>query len=264
MSSVLRGLPVILAVIFSVFAGAQTPAEKLQADRLAVVLKRSAAYCQRLGGAALDFVCMEEVKEHTARFTPETRIYLYDYQFVRKNEETKEKRGLVAVDGKKVQAREADLQAIAFHYENVLFGPVGLLSESWQAYHEYKIVGERGSGPEKTVIIEATPGPVPLEAHCYGRLWVREKDGAVLKIVWDQRSLGNYRDVEEWAKSHGAVAQITSYCEYGIEKNGLRFPSRNYSEQAYITQDGRKKVTAQITVTYKDYKFFTVETEVKY
>jgi hypothetical protein len=245
-------------------AAEQTPADKAQADRLAAVLKRSAEYCHRLSGAALDFVCLEEVKEFTARFTPTTKIYLYDYQFVKKSQETKEKRNLVALDGKKVEARESDLQAVTFHYENVLFGPVGLLSESWQAYHEYKFVGEEGSGPEKTLVIDAKPGPVPLQAHCFGRLWVREKDGAVLKIVWDQKSLGNYRDVDEWARSHGAEARITAFCEYKIEKNGLRFPSRNYSEQAYLYPDKGKIVTAEISVAYKDYKFFTVETEVKY
>ncbi len=264
MGTLLGRLALVLAVASGLAAAGQAPADKTQGDRLAAVLKRSAEYCQRLGVAALDFVCMEEVREQTARLTPETKTFLYDYQFIRKNDEAKEKRSLVAVDGEKVKPREAELQAVSFRYENVLFGPVGLLSKAWQAYHEYKIVGEKGSGPEKTVIIEATPGPVPLEAHCYGRLWVRERDGAVLKIVWDQKSLGNYRDIEEWAKSHGAVAQITSYCEYGIEKNGLRFPNRNYSEQAYIAQDGRKKVTAVITVAYKDYKFFTVETQVTY
>lgn len=274
MSGMLRRL-VLFAVITSgvIAAGrtvaGQTPAgqpsaEQRQADRLAAVLKRSAEYCRRLAGAALDFVCAEEVRETTAQLTPDTNIYLYDYQFVRKGRETKEKRSLVALDGKKVKSRETELQAVTFRYENVLFGPVGLLSESWQPYHEYKIVGETGSGPEKTLVIEAKPGPVPLEAHCYGRLWVREKDGAVLKIVWDQKSLGNFREVDEWARSHGAEPRITAFCEYAIEKNGLRFPSRNYSEQAYFYPDKGKKVAAEISVAYKAYKFFTVETEVKY
>ncbi len=265
----LRRLALVLAVISGISAFAQTTATQPQApkardERLATVLKRSAEYCRRLAGAALDFVCMEEVKETTAQLTPDTDTYLYDYQFVRKGQEAKEKRSLVALDGKKVKPRETELQAVTFRYENVLFGPVGLLSESWQAYHEYKVVAEEGKGAEKTVVIEATPGPVPMESHCYGRLWVRERDGAVLKIVWDQKSLGNYRDIEAWAKSHGAEARITAYCEYGVEKNGLRFPSKNYSEQAYLQWDGRKAVTGRISVAYKDYKFFTVETQVEY
>ena len=264
MGTLWRRLALVLTVTCGLASAGQTPAGKTQGDRLAAVLTRSAEYCRRLSGAALDFVCLEEVKEETARLTPETKVFLYDYQFIRKNEEAKEKRTLVAVDGKKVRAQETELQAVMFRYENVLFGPVGLLSKSWQAYHQYTVVGEQGEGTGKALVIEATPGPAPLEPHCYGRLWVREKDGAVLKIVWDQRSLGNYRDVAEWAKSHGAEARITAYCEYGIEKNGLRFPSRNYSEQATVDPDGRKKVAALIAVAYKDYKFFTVETQVTF
>src|SRR5512135_1406133 len=116
------GLALALAVTSVLSEAGQAPAEKTQGDRLAAVLKRSAEYCQRLGGAALDFVCMEEVREETARLTPETKTFLYDYQFIRKNEEAKEKRTLVAIDGEKVKPREAELQAISFRYENVLFG----------------------------------------------------------------------------------------------------------------------------------------------
>ena len=264
MSKFPRRLALVLAAIPGLLAAGQAALARPDDVRLAAVLKKCADYCERLGGAALDFVCLEEVKELTAHFSPEVKTCLYDYQFVRKNQEAKEKRNLVAIDGKKVLAREADLQAVMFRYENVLFGPVGLLSKSWQAYHEYRMVGEEGSGPQKTVVIEATPSSVPLEPHCYGRVWVREGDGAVLKIVWDQRSLGNYRDVQEWAKSHGYEARITAFCEYGVEKKGLRFPSRNFSEQAYLDTDKRKTVMAAIDVVYKNYKFFTVETEVKY
>jgi hypothetical protein len=68
--------------------------------------------------------------------------------------------------------------------------------------------------------------------------------------------------VEEFAKSHDAEPQITAFSEYGREKNGLGFPSRNYSEQAYISSDKRKILNARISVVYEKYKFFTVETEV--
>jgi hypothetical protein len=68
--------------------------------------------------------------------------------------------------------------------------------------------------------------------------------------------------IEKFAKSHDAEPKITAFSEYGREKNGLRFPSRNYSGQAYIRSDKRKIVNARIYVVYKKYKFFTVETEV--
>jgi hypothetical protein len=267
----LGGRMLILFMALSAFAAAPHHTQE-RADqprlssqpRLAALLKKSAEYCRRLDKAALDFVCLEEVTELTARFTPHTRVLVYDYQLIRKNKETKEKRNLLEVDGRKTDIQDSSLQTVMFQYENVLFGPVGLLSEFWQAYHVYTLIGEDKVNKEKAVVIEATPRQAFDEPHCYGRIWVNEDDGSVLKIVWDQKSLGNYQAVEEFAKSHDAEAQITAFSEYGLEKNGLRFPSRNYSEQAYILSDKRKIVNARISVIYKKYKFFTVETEVDF
>jgi hypothetical protein len=236
--------------------------ERPDQARLAAILKKSAEYCRRLEQAALDFVCFEEVTEESVRFTRNTDVYLYDYQFIKKDKQTKEKRDLIAVNGRKTKSRDSSLQTVMFLYENVLFGPVGLLSESWQSYHDYRLIGEDRMGKEKAVVIEATPGQVPLEPHPYGRIWVKEDDGSVLKIAWDQRSLRNYKMIEEFAKSQDAEPLITAFTEYGREKNGLRFPSRNYSEQGYLLSGKRKIANARISVVYKKYKFFTVETHV--
>jgi len=238
--------------------------EQAAQGRMAVILKKSAEYCRRLDIAALNFVCLEEVKETSRHYTLHTDIYLYDYQFIRKGGETKERRNLIAVNGKKTSVRDSSLQAVMFQYKNVLFGPIGLLSESWQAYHDYRIIGEDTIHSERAVVIEATPRPMNIEPHCYGKLWIKEDDGSVLKIAWDQKSLGNFQSVEEWAKTHDAEPQITAFSEYGFEKNGLRFPSSNYTEQAYIKKDKKKYANAEIAILYKDYKFFMVETEVKY
>ncbi len=242
----------------------QNTGDQAALSRLAAVLEKSEEYCRRLDRAALDFICLEEVTELSRHFTLHTSIYLYDYQFVRKDQKIKEKRALLAVDGEKTNVQDSSLNTAVFRYENVLFGPIGLLSKFWQAYHVYKIIGDDEVNKVRAVVIEATPGPELAESHCYGRLWVDESDGSVLKIVWDQKSLGNFQSIAEWAKTQEAEPQITSFTEYGFEKNGLRFPSRNYSEQAYIKKGGQKFVNARISIIYKDYKFFTVETETKY
>ena len=254
----------ILFAALSAIAAQPNTQERADQPRLTAILKKSAEYCRRLEKAALDFVCLEEVTELTAHFTPHTRVFLYDYQLIRKNKETKEKRNLIEVDGRKTDIQDSSLQTVMFQYENVLFGPVGLLSESWQAYHVYSLIGEDTVNKEKAVVIEAMPGQELSEPHCYGKIWVKEDDGSVLKIVWDQKSLGNYKAIEEFARSHDAEPQISAFSEYGLEKNGLRFPSRNYSEQAYINSNKRKIVNARISVIYRKYKFFTVETEVDY
>jgi hypothetical protein len=191
-------------------------------------------------------------------------VLLYDYQFVRRKDEIKEQRNLIAINGRKTSHPTPSIQPAAFRYKNVLFGPIGLLSEFWQGFHEYRIAGEEKLFGEKTVIIEATPGSKAHEPHPYGRIWLKESDGSVLKIVWDQRSLGNFGEIADWAAENEAEPLITAYSEYRFEKNGLRFPSRNFTQQAYLRKDRSKFVNAEISVVYKGYKFFTVETEVKY
>jgi hypothetical protein len=238
--------------------------EQEDSSRLAAILKKSGEYCQRLDKAALDFVCLEEVTEMTRFYTPHTDVYLYDYQFIRKDRETKETRNLISVNGEKANTQDSTLDTVMFQYKNVLFGPVGLLSTAWQAYHDFRLVEEDTLSNEKVVVVEATPNAFLVTPHCYGRIWIKEEDGSVLKIVWDQRSLGNFRAIEEWAKLHDAEPRITAYSEYGVEKNGLRFPSRSYTENAFIEKNNRKLVNAEISIFYRSYKFFTVETEVKY
>ena len=264
MRTALAGGILFLLAVMGLSSARQTPQVQTDQERLAAILKRSEGYCRRLDNAALDFVCLEEVTERTRFTSMEADVYLYDYQFVRKNKEMKEKRNLLAVNGKKKRIQDQPLQTVVFRYENALFGPIGLLSKSWQAYHDYRLIGEDVIDKQKTVVIGATPKPDFATPHCFGSIWIREDDGAVLKIVWDQRSIGNFQSVEEWAKLHEAEPQITSFLEYGLEKNGLRFPSRNYTKNAYILKNGRKYANAEINILYKDYKFFTVETEVKY
>ena len=252
----------IVALCFS--PSPLSPREPTEQARLAAILERSAYYCRRLDRAALDFVCLEEVSEMANRHTRHFDVFLYDYQFIRKQDEIKEQRNLIALNGRKTSRPVPPIQPAAFRYKNVLFGPIGLLSEFWQAHHDYRIAGEEKLFGEKTVIIEATPRSKDYEPHPYGRVWVKESDGSILKILWDQTSLGNFGEIAEWAEANEAEPRITAYSEYRFEKNGLRFPSRNFTQQAYIRKDRSKFVNAEISIVYKGYKFFTVETAVKY
>lgn len=259
-----RAVPLAAAALFTLCGPIHGRSVRPSPARLAALLAKAAAYCQRLDRAALDFVCLEEVAETTFNLSPDTNVYLYDYQFVRKGAEARERRNLVSFNGKKADARDTALHSAYFQYKNVLFGPIGLLSRFWQSLLVYELVGEDTVLGEPVVVVAAAPGPGLDEPHPTGRLWIRESDGGVLKIVWDQRSLGNYKMIEEWAREHGAEPLVTSFSEYGFEKNGLRFPSRSYTEQAYLRPDRGKSASAEISVVYKDYRFFTVETETVY
>jgi len=98
----------------------------------------------------------------------------------------------------------------------------------------------------------------------YGKVWVREGDFSIVKIEWDQRSLGNLDVLEADAKRFMSTPEVEIYAEYAFEKNGIRFPSKYSIVETYYRGNVRYLTRSKIITTYKDYKFFIVESAVKY
>jgi hypothetical protein len=255
--------------------------------RLARVLERTKAYCAKLEQASLDFTCFERIEEKTypsPEIRPDTSVvggggisysypsarspyvnsYLYDYQFIRKGDMRTERRILIDQNGRKTWEENADLETLNVRVENALFGPVGLLGAQWQAYHDYKIVDEESQKGKAILVIEAAPKPALNRPHCHGRIWVQEDDASILKIVWEPTSIGNFDKIEATARGLGAEPRLTSVTEYGLLKNGIRFPSKDTTEESYKLKNGETFVRSRTTIVYKDYKFFTVETQIIY
>ncbi|MGB7295336.1 MAG: serpin family protein, partial [Candidatus Aminicenantales bacterium] len=145
----LGGKVFILVVAICISPLLSKSQEQADQARLAAVLKKSAEYCRRLDKAALDFVCLEEVTEFSRYYTPHTDVYLYDYQFIRRNEETKERRNLLAFNGKKARealARLAALSTLCFF---------GLAPQPFATKADMKPAGEPVKGEEAVVSYSA-------------------------------------------------------------------------------------------------------------
>jgi hypothetical protein len=92
------------------------------------------------------------------------------------------------------------------------------------------------------------------------------------RVDWDKESMRNVASLEEETKVRGRTPDLVFRSEYGFEKNGLRFPSR-YSislewreatpQKLLHSPENKMKTATQVEVVYSDYKFFTVEVEVK-
>lgn len=255
--------------------------------RLPPLLNRALRYCRRLEKAALDFVCLEEISEkidlsrdaEDEVYVPfssgirtqikiakrkQDNTYLYDFQFTRKGELKKENRNLLEKNGKPVKEKDALLETSVVQVRNVLFGPFGLLAENWQGYHDYQLVNEEDADGEKVAVVDVTPKSTLTGTHGYGRVWIKESDGSVLKIEWKPESVPGFSSLQARAKKYGSELAVSLITEYGFEKNGIRFPSRDYSEEAYLKPDGKKFIRSRTSVIYRDYKFFTVETDIKF
>ncbi|MBC8359307.1 MAG: hypothetical protein H8E54_10250, partial [Candidatus Aminicenantes bacterium] len=133
------------------------------------ILKKSREYCRRLSQVALYFVCMEEISEKSINVVQVVKMirgmgswfvekevvikhkYLYDYQFIRKDDRKIERRILLEEDGVKKKEEVTRLKTTMFQYKNVLFGPVNLLSEERQQFFNYKMIGDELLDGEKTL-----------------------------------------------------------------------------------------------------------------
>ena len=241
------------------------------------LLVRAADYCARLSRASLDFVCLEEVSEkiyEQSPFSPPSpgaflgrrndiveHRYLYDYQFVTEDGQKTEKRRILEIDGIKRKAEDTALDTTTFFYQNVLFGPVDLLAGSRQGFYRYTLRGRESMAGQAVAVVEAVPAPGLAVSVNQGTIWIRESDAAILKIVWNVRSMENSAAIRATAKQYKGTPQIVQITEFQLEKNGVHFPNRFSVEEAYVNKKGKKRVRSMLEAVYRDYKFFTVEVE---
>jgi hypothetical protein len=248
---------------------------------LGLYLARAADYCDKLDRSVLNFICREEIQEwFRPDFRPrltyhgrrtvyvgsrERHRFLYDYQLIRDAEGfISEKRTLLKEDGKDVHIPDSPLKTRTFSHAKAVMGPLGILRRDSQADHDYRILREEEFRGDEALVIEAVPKPgVPLQ-HLFGRIWLRKADAGILKIEWNPASIGNYLTVAETALRLDMTPDLLVIMEYAFEKNGVRFPSRYTAKEIYRRgKSGARYQIAEVDVTYDEYKFFTVETEVE-
>ncbi len=283
----------VLALFLTLNAGF-LQAQKSRADLPSVdlqdLLKRAAEYCQKLEGAALNFVCREEIKEtidplldarprqvitygwdYASRggmvmLSSPRRIknsYIYDYQCIRRVGAIQEVRVLLKENGKARNEPNASLKTSVVVFRSALMGPVGLLGGRFQPQYGFAVVGQDKIDRRPVVIIDARPKPgAPETRNLYGKAWVDPKTADILKIEWSESRVGRHEIFDKRGELYHRTPRLTIVSEFIAEKSGIRFPSHLVVEEAYLDQGGRPFVRSKTDVAYKDFKFFTVEVEV--
>ncbi len=249
--------------------------DEIDQSLLPKILEKTAEYCRLFGTASLNYICLEDITEKIyspyrsipQSYPPvllsiEKNHYVYDYQLIQKSGDVKEQRILLEENGEKRNIREAPLKVKRFRYKYMTSGPM-LLSAYWQGYHNYRIVGTEKVNGERCLVIEAVSKPSFQLEHLSGKIWVRQRDFHILKLEYNQETIDNYRMIEATAEKLKARPLVTLITEYGFEKKGIRFPSRYLQREEYINLRGVHFVKSETTVNYRNYKYFTVETEVE-
>ena len=247
-------------------------------NKLEIILKKCADYCERLTRSSLSFSCKEKIEEEIYHSQPgigrilksagdkqfqknERNIYIYDYKFNLEEKRIDESRILIEENGQKKSEKDAQLKTKMFKNKIVIFEPIGLLSGECQKYYEYKIIKTTRFKSEKAIIIEAVPISDMEFNKLSSKFWVRESDLSILKIEWIQKVLEGFEGVEKTAEGLEVKPVITYISEYSLEKNGLRFPTMHLIKESYIGPNQERFIRSETTVSYDDYIFSTVETK---
>jgi hypothetical protein len=272
-----------------------------QAPDLAALLDKAAAYCRKLEGAALDYICKEEIVEVTdprldlipstmptttsttavpaggsVAGTPLTQTtdrlvrstkkvkqkLLYDYQCIRSGGEIREVRHLLEENGQKKNEPDAKLKTMNFLFGYVLMSPVSIFAERFHADFDYKVAGTAKIKKRPVVIVDVTPKPdVPETQNLYGKAWIDSATGDILRIQWSEKRVNHYEITASRALLYDRKPRLIIRSEFQVEKNGIRFPSKLFIEEAYVSKGGLVFVRSETTVNYEDFKFFTVATD---
>ena len=254
---------------------------------LAVILKKTAEYSRKLENVIFDFTCLEEIKETIDPLldglkpyemaTDWTRVFpgagqphkirntfSYDYQCIRQGEKIREKRILLEENGKKKNVPNAELQTASLVFGNALLAPISIFAERNQLDYDYSIAGTEKVNKVLAVVIEAKQKAGAVGARCsYSKAWLDPTTAEILKIEWRDTHVGNWELFVKRGEKFLRTPRLTMGSELKIEKNGMRFPNALSIEEAYVDENSRAFVRSKVDVVYKDFKFFTVEVDIK-
>jgi len=254
--------------------------------RLQEILRSACEYCERVKKIAFYYICLENIvdienffkgvssesgmqREEKAFSIRRVRrmTYSYDYQLIKKGDNLLEQRVLLEKNGKKKLQRNADLSHLKYYSEYLIFGPVGFLSQYWQDHFTYSLVGEDIINGEPATIIQADPKEFRLDNYNSGRIWVNY-DFQIVRVEWEPASIQNYQDEILISRLGPFQKKVVWIVDYTIEKNGVRFPSRQSVQEIFFRNSPsgfqQKAVKRETRFEFTDYKFFVVETEVKF
>jgi len=258
---------------------------------LGPLLAKAAEYCRRLEASAFDFVCREEIAEtidpnlEIDRRTPPPQsewndyigptftisrarkiksTYVYDYQCVRAGRTIREVRTQLEENGKRKVVPNAELRTSVIVWGTALLAPAGIFAERFQPDYDFTVAGIERIGAVAVVVVDAKPKPgAPSSRNLYGKAWVDPATGDILRIEWSESRVGRFDIFEKRGQIYKRTPRLVIRSEFSAEKNGIRFPSRLSVEEAYLNDAGKAFVRSRTEVVYKDFKFFTVEVEVK-
>jgi tetratricopeptide (TPR) repeat protein len=249
-------------------------------EKLRPLLRRAADYCRRLEKSFLDFICEEEVVETIDRSHPLMNVLLspelpspgqspsrglsrkrtlYDYRLVGESGKTDEIRILLRKSGKSAGLKFSELVVSHYRLRNMIYSPIELFAASQNSSFEYHLLEERKDESGLLYVVEMLPFRFMNPPLSFGKAWLRQ-DGRVERIELNVKSILNHESIIRAAQKRGRIPAISFIMDFGKVYRGIGFPSAISLRDAFLDENGRESLAADIAITYDRFAFFKVET----
>ena len=258
-------------------------------NELQVILDKGDAYVRKLSSAALFYVCQEKVRERRKNLGKvpwgmtvnaledayvmqasyefpalrgsEKASYLNDYQLISKGGKAEERRILLQEDGRAISGK-VSREAKRTYSLRPIYVPIRLLGREERGLFTFRLAGTENVRGKEAFVIEVTAKSRRKAEIRRAKAWIDTTTFQVLKAEVETATLpGDAAIAAECAASHLRPRVIMTH-SYGIEKNGLLFPSRSEIRVEYLGLiETTNDVKLEVDIAYDHYRFFTVDTE---
>lgn len=270
-------------------------------EELRRILRGCAEYCRKLADLALYFICEETISEtrHQVKagidpsdliFIQSERIwedpisgfavamkwgtqimdpgrternnYICDYQLIKKGDTIEERRILLKKNGRKISDQKKLLEEKRYSVLKPIFASLQVLDQDHQSLFKYRILEEDKVHGNKAYVIEAMPKSGDADGVRSAKVWVDKESFQILKSEIEGIPLEGYEDVLKDSVLLNIRPIFLTTHEYRVEKKGVLFPERTTVRVEYRgSYLGRPVSKLKTDMTYKKFKFFTVDTE---
>lgn len=191
----------------------------------------------------------------------ERNVYTSDYQLIRKSGKVEERRIVLKENGRKIADQKKLLEDSRYSVLMPIFAPIQILAQDRQSLFNYRILDEESVHGQKAVVVEAVPKSGDADGVRSGKIWVDKKDFQILKTEIEGIPIEGYEDVLKDSILLNIKPIILIKHEFGVEKKGILFPESTAVRVEYpVSRMVRPVLKMKIDLSYKKFRFFTVET----
>lgn len=282
MNNMVRLTLLLLMALLPAFVQAGGKAE------LDTTLEKTGIYCEKLYHAAVHFICHETVVEimdirefgkkykelgHELRKTKKRNKYVTEYQLLKEGDKITEQRKTKFKNGIPVKNPDAAMKSFIRSFKSSL-SPYYLFARENRDNYVYKILRREPVENQPAMVMEIRLKQKNGNHPLFALVWIATDSFAILKMHAFPTSIQGYEFLKAAEDLNVSDVEVEDIHYYGIEKNGIRFPSKteislrytfdapvNPDQPLHTTSGSRRLKRIHTIFEYKEYQFFKVVVE---